>query len=206
MSITAKQLSKSGARGKDIDAIVRDQLQLIDDKLLHADRSWGRNVVSYDLPGNLALPGLDKRDAQRIVYSSIIRSLQKRGFEVRLLLENPQTVLYIAWVTELNTDEIDAMNKLIRDSRISRTDLRLFVHGRGAAKNTRAPDAKVPQGAPQSSAPRSSPAPASLPQWAAGDGAVPPPAPRGAASSSVRPATGASTTASVAPAAGVLPV
>ena len=64
MSVSAKQLSKSGARGKDLDAVVREHLQIIDDKLLKADRTWGRNVVTHDLPIVLALPGLDKKDAQ----------------------------------------------------------------------------------------------------------------------------------------------
>lgn len=147
MSVTAKRLSKSGARGKELDAIVREQLQILDDKLIHHSRSWGKNVVSHDLPVNLAMPGLDKRDAQRIVYSAIIRSLVKREFEVRLLLEESCTTIYIAWVTDLDTEEIQAMNQQIRKVRITRellpgflADARVSGHER-----TPGPDKKAAQ-------------------------------------------------------------
>lgn len=127
MSVSASQLSKSGARGKDLDAVVREHLQIIDDKLLRADRTWGRNVVTHDLPITLALPGLDKKDAQRIVYSTILRSLDKRGFEVKILLEHDRTTVYIAWMTDLDIDEVEAMNALIRLKRIQPSALEAFV-------------------------------------------------------------------------------
>lgn len=126
MSVTAKQLSKSGARGKDLDAIVREQLQIVDDKLLRADRTWGRNVVAHELPMLVALPGLDKQNAQRIVYSAVIRSIDKRGFETRIMLENEKTTLYIAWVTDLEAGEVAAMNELIRERRIQKAELPAF--------------------------------------------------------------------------------
>ena len=133
MSVTAKQLSKSGARGKDLDAIVREQLQIIDDKLLRADRTWGRNVVAHELPTLVALPGLDKQNAQRIVYSAVIRSIDKRGFETRLLLEDEKTTLYIAWVTDLEAGEVAAMNDLIRERRIQKAELPGF-HSRNTQR------------------------------------------------------------------------
>lgn len=137
MSVSAKQLSKSGARGKDLDAVVREHLQIIDDKLLKADRTWGRNVVTHDLPIVLALPGLDKKDAQRIVYSTILRSLDRRGFETRILLEPDFTRVYIAWMTDLDIEEVEAMNALIRAKRIQQDALETFVQ-RGAAPAPRA--------------------------------------------------------------------
>jgi hypothetical protein len=192
MSITARQLSKTGARGKDIDTIIRDQLQIIDEKLLHAERTWGRNVVSYDLPTNLALPGLEKRDAQRVVYSSIIRSLQRREFEVRLLLNTTQTVLYVAWVTELNVEEIEAMNRLIHDARITPADLSVFLHRGTSAAQRGPPGDSKRQVVGGGRRPAPAPAPAvSLPAWAAGGGLVPAPAPRTAVTGASQPAVDA---------------
>jgi hypothetical protein len=133
MSVTAKQLSKSGARGKDLDGVVRDHLQIIDDKLLRAVRSWGRNVVVHDLPTVMSLPGLDKKDAQRIVYSTILRSLDQRGFETRILLEADTTKVFIIWTTDLDVEEIEAMNKLIRAKRVQRDQVEAFIQ-RGAPR------------------------------------------------------------------------
>lgn len=134
MSVTAKQLSKSGARGKDLDAVVREHLQIIDDKLLKADRTWGRNVITHDLPTMLALPGLDKKDAQRIVYSTILRSLENRGFETRIVLEPDYTKIFIVWMTDLNSEEIEAMNTLIRTKRIQLELVETFVKREDAIK------------------------------------------------------------------------
>lgn len=127
MSVTAKKLSESGARGHELDGIIREHLQVIDNKLLHADRTWGRNTVIYDLPVVFSLPGLDKRDAQRIVYSAIIRSLEKRGFETRILLEERRCAICIAWMTDLDSSEVEAMSALIRSKRITSVELDPFL-------------------------------------------------------------------------------
>lgn len=127
MSITAKYLSKSGVKGKDLDGIVREQLLIIDDKLQKADRTWGRNIVSQDLPTTFTLSGLEKKSAQLIIYTAIVRSLKERGFYVRLLLEEHRTTIFIEWVTDLNGEEIKAMNNLISSVRISSRELDNFL-------------------------------------------------------------------------------
>jgi hypothetical protein len=118
MSVTAAQLAKSGARGKDLDNVVHEQLQIIDNVLLRTPRSWGRNVVPHDLPTVFNIPGLNKKDAQRIVYSSILKSLDRRGYETKILLEPDKTRIFIAWMTDLDVDEVEAMNALISSKRI----------------------------------------------------------------------------------------
>lgn len=133
MSVTSQQLSKSGAKGKDLDVAVREQLLIIDDHLSRADRTWGRNILAHELPTNLSFPGLEKKDAQRIIYSAIIRSLQERGFGVRLLLETDRTVLYAEWVTDLNTEEIAAMNRLISSVCIDSGEVEEFLAREGEA-------------------------------------------------------------------------
>ena len=129
MTITLKQLSKLSAKTKELDNVIREHLQIIDDKLLHSDKSWGRNVISHDLPVSFIYPGLDKKDAQRMIYSNIIKSLEKRGFEVKILLETERTILYIRWTCEYDTLELDTMNSIIRDNRIQPTDIDTFILG-----------------------------------------------------------------------------
>jgi hypothetical protein len=139
MAITAKRLSQSGARGRELESIVREHLQIIDDKLLRAERTWGRNTLVHDLPVTFGLPGLDKRDAQRIVYSSILRSLDRRGFETRILLEPERTAVCIAWMTDLDSQEVEAMSAFIRAKRVSSDALGPFVaHGALPAPNSAA--------------------------------------------------------------------
>ena len=129
MSITLKHLSKLSARTKELEGVIREHLQIIDDKLLHSDKTWGRNIVTHDLPTSFIYPGLDKKDAQRMIYSSIIKNLQKRGFEVKILLETERTIIYISWTCEYDTTELDTMNTIIRDNRILASDIDLFING-----------------------------------------------------------------------------
>jgi hypothetical protein len=134
MSVTAEQLSKSGARGKELDNIVRELLQLIDSTLQRADRMWGRNVVPIDIPMSWSgIVGLPKKDQHSIVYSAIIKSLETRGFEVRILLETDKTTLYVAWMTDLDKTEVTAMSALISSKRIPREQVDQFI-AQGALK------------------------------------------------------------------------
>jgi hypothetical protein len=154
MSVTAQQLSKSGARGKELDGIINEQLHVIDAALQRAERTWGRNVVPVSLPTSFSsMLGLSKKDAQRIVYSSILKNLESRGFEVRLLMEmEPErTTLYMAWMTDLDKAELEAMTALIKAKRITRDKLDEFM-AQGALK--------APNAASEVGKGRAAPAPA----------------------------------------------
>ena len=136
MSITTKYLSKLSAKTKELDGIVREHLQIIDDKMLHSDKSWGRNVITHDLPTSFIFPGLEKKDAQRMIYSQILKSLTKRGFETKILLETDRTILYIIWTSEYNTEELSLMNSIIKSNRIQISEVEAFISGTSTNTNT----------------------------------------------------------------------
>jgi hypothetical protein len=108
-------------REKDLDSVVREQLLIIDDHLLRADRTWGNNVVAYELPTTFSFPGIPKSDTQRIVYSSIISSLQERGFTTQISLNSDKTIIYIKWGINIDFESINAMDRLIESVRIKET-------------------------------------------------------------------------------------
>ncbi len=183
MSVTAKQLSKSSAQGKEIDIVIREQLQIIDDKLLRAPRSWGRNVVTHDLPTTLVgIQGLDKKDAQRVVYSAVLRSLDGRGFDTAIVLGAECTRLYIAWATRLSLDEVEAMNTLIRSRRLEPGAVEEFLTRRGGPREVLPGGREMrPRGGvvrPGDAETRAEPAPPSAAEAALLGGAGPAP-PRG---------------------------
>jgi hypothetical protein len=124
MSVTVKQISELTLKNKDIELIIKEQLQIIDDKLLHANRSMGKNYVIHTLPYNLPhIPGVTKPDLQRIVYSTILISLEKRGFHTKIILENSSSMLYISWISELDDNSVAVMNSIIKQKRISQQEL-----------------------------------------------------------------------------------
>jgi len=128
MSVTVKQINDLSIKNKDIETFVKEQLQIIDDKLLHSDRSWGSNYLIHTLPNTLVgISGLDRIDAQRIIYSSIICSLEKRGFNTKIVLDENSSILYINWNTNLDTDSIDTMNSIIKKKRITKDELQKLI-------------------------------------------------------------------------------
>lgn len=128
MSVTVKQITEMCIKNKDIDTLIKEQLQIIDDKLLHSDRSWGNNCITHSLPITMVgVSGLDRKDAQRIIYSSILCSLEKRGFTTKIVLDDSATTLYISWKSELDEESLNTMNTIIKTKRISKEDLHKLV-------------------------------------------------------------------------------
>lgn len=128
MSVTVKQINELCLRNKDLDTIIKEQLQIIDDKLLHSDRSIGNNCITHSLPTTMpSVIGIERQDAQRIVYSSIICSLEKRGFIVKISLNNASSILYVSWKSEIDKQSVDVMNQIIRDNLISKEELHNLV-------------------------------------------------------------------------------
>lgn len=119
MSITAKQLNKAAIQNKDIDTIVKENLWIIDSKLLQSGLQIGKNTVAHELPVNMNIAGLDKKNAQRVVYSTIMNSLMRRGFDVKILLEDTCTILYVSWTANISPEEVSAMNLIINKNRVS---------------------------------------------------------------------------------------
>lgn len=129
MSVTVKQMNELCLKNKDLDTIIKEQLQIIDDKLLHSDRSIGNNCITHSLPITMTgIIGIDRQDSQRIVYSSIIYSLEKRGFTVKITLSDLSTILYVSWKSEMDKTSIETMNRIIRNNLISKEDLHNLVY------------------------------------------------------------------------------
>lgn len=122
MSLTVEKLNKEGARDSQLHAFIKQQLETIDAELRKHVQVWGSNVIKYVLPscagvfGNMAL-----KDAQCLVYSEILRSLQERGFAVGIIPEqrNAGNTLLVRWVTSISQQELTKM-----DSRIQTATLR----------------------------------------------------------------------------------
>ncbi len=121
MSITAEKVSKISSKSKEIERVIKEQLATIDDRIMTVDKQWGRNIIEYQLPTFFpSLNHLEKKDAQRIVYSSILISLDSRKFETKILFDTVDSVskgpteiaaLYIAWNVAVDEEEKAAIEK-----------------------------------------------------------------------------------------------
>jgi hypothetical protein len=57
----------------------------------------------------------------------IMRDLEKRKLEVRIVLETSKTTLYIAWMTDLDSEEASAMSAFIKAKRITPEEVKIFI-------------------------------------------------------------------------------
>jgi hypothetical protein len=126
--ITANKLSKLSVKVRELENVIKEHLYIIDEKMLKADKNWGRNVIAHELPTIFVIPGIDRKDSQRMVYSSILKNLQKRGFTVRILIEAKKTIIYISWICEYSYDELESMDAVIRDTRILSNEVEEFMN------------------------------------------------------------------------------
>ena len=114
MSITAESMGKAGSRGRELNTIVKEHLQIIDDRLLRAERTWGKNILRYELPVNVIMPGLDKSSAQRLLYCAIMQSLEERRFTTKIEIKPDRSTLYIIWSSSITSASEDAMTTFLK--------------------------------------------------------------------------------------------
>lgn len=130
MSITAVQLGRTGTRSKEIETVVRDLIQTADVALGRHPKGWGRNVMPFDLPVNFNFSGLERKDAQRVVYVAVAQSLEERGFTVKILIEETICTMFIEWVSDIDTKEIAEMNRFLEQRQIVGNEVQGFLDKR----------------------------------------------------------------------------
>jgi len=109
MALTAEQ-AKAKMRLSELEAEVRAQLQRIDQTIAGACGAWGSLSVSYALPLLRHMPGVSQEDAQRYVYSHVVKSLVDRGYGV-LLAANKLTVQFESGASNREIQAMDALLK-----------------------------------------------------------------------------------------------
>ncbi len=119
MSLNVKKLNRRAVNQRQIDAIVREQLGLVYAAVGRVPTRWGTNSVSFDLPQNLAFSGLEKKDAQCVVYYGIVRQLTKDGYDVKIRSSERKTTLVLEWTTGIPQDELDEMTQYLAKFTVS---------------------------------------------------------------------------------------
>jgi hypothetical protein len=127
--LTVTQLTKSALKSKEVENMIKEQLFIIDEKLLKSKKSWGRNVITHELPTIFThISTGDRIDIQRFMYSTILKNLEKRGFDSKILLSSDATILYIAWVCEYSKTEMEDMDSIIKKNIISVDNINSFIN------------------------------------------------------------------------------
>lgn len=112
MSITVDDLCKRHINTERLKLIINSQLKLIDKLILAGNNNMlDENVVRYPLPINLGFQV--EVDIYHHVYSKIIESLILRKFNVYVIVEECDVILYIKWKRHLSDEDKKRVSKYL---------------------------------------------------------------------------------------------
>jgi hypothetical protein len=114
MSVTVAGLKEGSTTSKALLAeAVKNLLAFIDGRLQQHAQTWGINTVRCELPVTFPGISLERKKSQMIVYTSIVRSLESRGFKVALTLNEDTTIAAISWEDDITSADLAAMRGLL---------------------------------------------------------------------------------------------
>lgn len=116
MNITARGLHKKTNTGQ-VREEVNNILKSLESVILSAHEQRLNNIT-HELPNNFAISNMSRRDAQCVIYGTIIEDLEKRGFTLSIALNESTTFIKIGWVSMFDRDEMRRMNEIIDKHRV----------------------------------------------------------------------------------------
>lgn len=117
--LTAKQVSKSVLQGTILNDIVKEQLIIIDRKILNSPKPIGLNSVIYDLPITFMSTPSNVTDTKIMVYYHILKNLEDRGYTVKLNVTNTKAILTIEWTIGLENSHIRDMENYLQQKSVN---------------------------------------------------------------------------------------
>ena len=112
--ITVDQISRSVLQGSVLNDIIREQLIIIDKKILGLAKQIGENILTYDLPITFTTAPTNSTDTKIMVYYHILKSLESRKYNVKLDLDNNKARLHIDWIIGLDRANIEGMENYLQ--------------------------------------------------------------------------------------------
>jgi hypothetical protein len=112
--VDANTLRKNNIQKSHIDEILTDIVADINSKLKTA-KSIGEHHIITDIPLVFSIPNTCTRDAQRIIWSSLISLLKSKNYNVIINHNKEYCRLKITWLTQTDETLIKSQLKLLRD-------------------------------------------------------------------------------------------
>ena len=116
--LTAAQISKSVVQGTVLNDIVKEHLIIIDKKILNATKQLGANSLVYDLPVTFMTTPSNVTDTKIMVYYHILKSLEERGYNVKINVNSNRALLTVEWVIGLDRSDIQNMEQYLQQKSV----------------------------------------------------------------------------------------
>ena len=113
--VSAQKMSRVGYRPSIVNAIIKNQIALINAKLNKFEKIWGMNVLMHQLPSEFDIPGLPKDRAQMMIYSKIIVACENAGYVVKLKIHDKKnkTIIALKWESSISSEELETMENIL---------------------------------------------------------------------------------------------
>jgi hypothetical protein len=113
MSITSDQLKNSDTKKRHVIKETKAILGRIDEEIKIA-HEYGLHFISYMAPISFNIPFMSNKDAQRCIYSSLIKSLINRGFETQIEIKTDASIIEIKWLSAEEILEVKEQMDLLK--------------------------------------------------------------------------------------------
>jgi len=118
MSLKASLLKENDIQKKTLNKEIKSILSHIDEKIKLAFDSGSREAVPISIPIHFNIPYMSNKDAQREIYYLIIKDLKKREFNVKIKLNENNTIFFISWNSEDDKKIIEYKNTILAEHTI----------------------------------------------------------------------------------------
>lgn len=117
MLTSVNQLSRGTLRTTVITEHINENLSLIN-KLIIKENTLGTNKVIYELPIVFRNINVSPSVAKAIIYSSVMKELEQKGYKVGIKMNENKPLLLIEWSSGINNAEIICMEKYLQEHSI----------------------------------------------------------------------------------------
>jgi hypothetical protein len=113
MSLKAASLKHNEAQRRGIKKEVLNILANMDNEIKIAHEQGKNYEVCVSVPITFSIPHMQNKDAQRMIYYEILKSLMERDFIVEIELNKDSTLFYITWLSSEEKTEIELQNNML---------------------------------------------------------------------------------------------
>ncbi len=110
--VDAEILKKSSEQREILKKTTIDILRSLMDDIMRAKQGY-KNFVVTSVPITYQIPGLSNKDAQRIVWSNLIKELNEKNYRVRLHPTKDKCKIKITWISREEESVIQEQLNLI---------------------------------------------------------------------------------------------
>lgn len=107
---SAEAIRKKTINNPDIRAHVDETIDTIDSKI--NEMCITTNKIDHEMPKDIFIPGLDRKNAQRIVYYQVAKQIIKAGYTLQITFR-PKVIFHISWITDMDDEDAHKLDQFL---------------------------------------------------------------------------------------------